>query len=119
MNMLSKPSATGRPADDNPATIGKSCRPCQFIGPIPIAWIAAAAKLPGRSLHTAIALWWAARIARSRSVPLSNVSSLQFGADRNQKYRAMQWLERAGLITVERKLGRAPIVTILDRETPR
>jgi hypothetical protein len=46
-------------------------------------------------------------------VPLSNTSSIRFGLDRNAKYRALVWLEGAGLIAVERKLGRAPLVTIL------
>ena len=85
-------------------------------GPIPLPWLETAARLPGKSIHTGVALWYAAGLMRSRSVPLSNIAGLRFGLDRNAKYRALQWLERAGLIAVERKLGRAPIVTILDRE---
>ena len=85
-------------------------------GPIPLDWLATAARLPGRSLHVAVALWFAAGLSRSRHVPLSNVSGARFGLDRNAKYRALDWLERAGLITVERKLGRAPEVTLLDHE---
>jgi hypothetical protein len=50
---------------------------------------------------------------------LSNVSGHRFGLDRNAKYRALAWLERAGLVTVERKLGRAPVVTILPPEPPK
>ena len=118
MNMRSHPTAAGRLADEFQSTIGKKCRPSQFMRPIPIAWIAAAAKLPGRSLHAGIALWCAARMAHSTTVSLNNVSSRQFGIDRNQKYRGLQWLENAGLITVERKIGRAPIVTILHPEPP-
>jgi len=75
-------------------------------------WIETAARLPGRSLHTGLALWYAAGLTNSASVSLSNVSSLLFGLDRNAKYRALAWLEEAGLITVERKLGRAPLVTL-------
>jgi hypothetical protein len=51
---------------------------------------------------------------KSRVIPLSNITSLRFGLDRNAKYRALAWLEEAGLIAVERKLGRAPIVTLND-----
>ena len=43
------------------------------------------------------------------NVPLSNVAGLPFGLDRNAKYRALQWLEDAGLICVERKLGWSPV----------
>ena len=80
-------------------------------GPVPLAWLEAAARLPGKSLHAGIALWYAAGLARSASV--SNLSGVRFGLDRNAKYRALAWLEEAGLITVERKLGRAPVVTLL------
>jgi hypothetical protein len=34
--------------------------------------------------------------------------------DRNAKYRGLAWLEQAGLVTVERKIGRPPMVTIMD-----
>jgi hypothetical protein len=77
-----------------------------------LAWLESAARLPGKSIHAGIALWYAADLNRSRSVPLSNIAGLRFGLDRNAKYRALQWLEGAGLISVERKLGRAPVVTI-------
>lgn len=81
-------------------------------GPIPLDWLSAAARLPGKSLHVGIALWFMGGMHKSRVVPLSNIASLRFGLDRNAKYRGLGWLEGAGLITVERKLGRAPNVTI-------
>lgn len=77
-------------------------------------WIARAARLPGRSLHLAVALQLIASAQSSRQVALSNVASQQFGLHRNAKYRALHWLENAGLIRVERKLGRTPVVTLLD-----
>jgi len=83
-------------------------------GPIPLDWLSAAARLPGKSLHVGIALWFMGGLQKSRVVPLSNITSLRFGLDRNAKYRALAWLEEAGLIAVERKLGRAPIVTLND-----
>ena len=85
-------------------------------GPVPLAWLEVAARLPGKSLHAGIALWYAAGLLRSASIPLSNVSGHRFGCDRNAKYRALAWLEGAGLVKVERKLGRAPVVTILPME---
>jgi DNA-binding transcriptional ArsR family regulator len=84
-------------------------------GLIPFSWLAAAARLPGKSLHAGVALWYAACPQTSGVVPLSNIAAHMFGLDRNAKYRALDWLERAGLIKVERKLGRAPMVTILDK----
>jgi hypothetical protein len=87
-------------------------------GPIPLPWLEVAATLPGKSLHAAVALWYAAGLTKSASIPLSNIAGLRFGLDRNAKYRALAWLERAGLVRVERKLGRAPVVTILAYEPP-
>ena len=118
MKILSKPTAAGRPSDLSSTTRASHRGPNDVIGPVPVAWIVAASQLPGRSLHAGLALWWSARTARSMSVALNNLSSREFGVDRNQKYRALQWLEAAGLITVERKLGRAPIVTILIPASP-
>ena len=86
-------------------------------GPVPLQWLEVAARLPGKSLHAGIALWFAAGLMKSAAVPLSNISGLRFGIDRNAKYRALDWLEGAGLSRVERKLGRAPIITLLDPET--
>lgn len=83
-------------------------------GPIPLKWLSHAAMLPGRSLHVAIAVWFMAGLKNARIVPISNITALQFGLDRNAKYRGLEWLENANLISVERRAGRAPIVTILE-----
>lgn len=84
-------------------------------GPLPLDWISVACSLPGRSLHVGIAIWSAANLRRSRVVALTNVEANLFGLNRNAKYRALAWLERAGLIAVERKLGQAPRITILEQ----
>ncbi len=100
------------------ATIHRLPRPKageKFLkGPIPLDWLSTAARLPGKSLHVAIALWFTASLAKSATVPLSNLAGLPFGLDRNAKYRALDWLEKAGLICVERNLGRSPVVTVLE-----
>jgi hypothetical protein len=85
-----------------------------LAAPVPVQWLETAAKLPGRSLHVGLVLWYAAGWAQSASVRLSNVLCLGFGVDRNAKYRALFCLEDAGLIAVKRKRGRSPLVTILD-----
>lgn len=78
------------------------------------AWILKAARLPGKSLHLAIALQFEAFDQCKREVELGNVAWQRFGVDRNSKYRSLAWMESMGLIAVERKIGRAPVVTILD-----
>ena len=54
-------------------------------GPIPIAWLQSAARLPGRSLHAAIALWIIAAQSKTQTVPLSNLDGVRLGYGRNQK----------------------------------
>ena len=83
-------------------------------GPVPLAWLVVAAKLPSRSLHVGMVLWYAAGLSGSATVHLSNILCLRFGLDRNAKYRALRLLEGAGLIVVQRRRGRSPSVTILE-----
>jgi hypothetical protein len=71
-------------------------------------------RLPGKSLHLATVLQSLAKAQSTRQVELSNVVCQEFGLTRNAKYRALGWLEEAGLVRVECKLGRSPLVTILD-----
>jgi len=64
-----------------------------------------------------LALWFLAGLKNVRTVSLSNTLAEQFAVDRSSKYRALCWLEDAGLISVQRKVGRAPIVTLNDART--
>jgi DNA-binding transcriptional ArsR family regulator len=86
----------------------------QSLASSEFAWLTKAARLPGRSLHLAMGLVFLASVANSHQVALSNLTSQQFGLSRNAKYRALSWLEAAGLVRVERKLGRSPVVTLLS-----
>ena len=54
---------------------------------------------------------------KDQSVSLSNLDTARFSADRNAKYRALGWLEEAGLIAVRRKIGQSPGITLLDGRT--
>jgi hypothetical protein len=72
--------------------------------------------MPGRTLHVGVALWYLGGTGGMNRVALSNLVGTRFGVDRNAKYRGLLWLEQAGLVSVQRKLGRAPVVTILDGE---
>jgi len=83
-------------------------------GPLPLSWLEAAARLPGRSLHVGMVLWYAAGLSGSAEVHLSNTLCLRFGLDRNAKYRALRALGDARLVMVRNKRGRSPLVTLLD-----
>lgn len=96
-----------------------TCQPASDLlhGPLPLDWLRHAAKLPGKSLHVGVALWFQAGLLRAHIVPLSNRLGREFGLDRNAKYRALSWLETAGLVIVQRKLGRTPMITIQQPES--
>jgi hypothetical protein len=89
--------------------------PCrsQFLkGPIPWPWISIAANLSGRALAVGLALWRLAGVRKCMSVRLSNTEVAVLGVDRNAKSRALRALQEAGLIVVEQRPGRLPLVTI-------
>lgn len=115
--MVASSDANARPAG-HPDSVHRRPGERMLRGAIPIEWLQSAARLPGRSLHAGLALWIAAGQSRTRVVPLSNLDGGRLGCGRNQKYRALAWLEAAGLVAVHRQLGRSPIVTILVAHLP-
>jgi hypothetical protein len=70
--------------------------------------------LPGK----AFAVYWIAlqqaKIEQDNPVPLTNVRLEQCGLTRNQKVRALAVLEKAGLIRVERRERRNPLVYLYE-----
>ncbi len=85
-------------------------------GPIPWKWLAQAARLRGRAIQVAIALWFLVGVTRGRTVGLSGSVLEDLGVDRHAKYRGLAALEKAGLVKVSRHPGRNSMVTILDLE---
>lgn len=86
-------------------------------GPIPMAWLAAAAQLPGKTLHVGALLWFMAGILkRHDSIKISKRYQEAFGVARWAYAEALGRLESAGLVTVVRSGRKAPEVTILTVE---
>lgn len=89
----------------------------KFIkGPISLKWISTAARLPGKALHVALVLKFLEGVTRKQKMPLSNGILRIFGVDRFAKARGLKELEQADLISVARKQGCSPMVTILTAE---
>ena len=80
---------------------------------MPLPWISLAARLPGRVCQVAIALWYLTGVKRVTTVKLSANLCRQFGVDRHAVRRALQQLESAHLVSVVRKPGQLPLVTVL------
>lgn len=84
-------------------------------GPIPLRWLSAAAKLPGKApLAASLAIWFEAGRRKSNVVRLTTAILKRFGVNRKAKYRALQRLQAAGLIGVRREPRKNPVVTILE-----
>jgi hypothetical protein len=81
-------------------------------GPIPLAWLSPAARLPGRALAVALSIWFERCRKRRNTVKLTSPLLARFGVNRKALYRGLQALESAGLVTVERQQGKNPVVTI-------
>jgi DNA-binding transcriptional ArsR family regulator len=89
-------------------------------GPVPMSWLHAAARLPGSALAVGVALWHLAGMRGGRGdLTLSSERLAPFGVSRHAKDRALRQLAQAGLVTVSRKRGRSPRVTLVGAGTSR
>lgn len=84
-------------------------------GPIPWPWLTQAMPLGRAPLAMALVIWRLVGVKNSRIVHLTR-SEWECVGGRRTIYRALDVLERAGLITVERHRGRGPMVEVC--ETP-
>jgi hypothetical protein len=90
----------------------------RYLRPVPLAWLQAAACLPGRALQVGVALWYLAGVTKSTTVRLSSVRLVGFGVDRSAKRRALAALAGAGLIALDQAPGRNPAVTVITDFPP-
>ncbi|MEH6543013.1 MAG: hypothetical protein V7721_03635 [Porticoccaceae bacterium] len=81
-------------------------------GPIPLTWLSVAAELPGKSLHLSLAIWFRASMTNNATVRLGNSLLAEFSVKPDAKRRALKALEDAGLIEVDRRENRNPVVTL-------
>jgi hypothetical protein len=90
-------------------------RPLQ--GPIPWSWWLPTSRLPGKTLQVGSVCWLLAGWNRSAEFELALDDWAEFGLSRFSRSRGLDELERSGLISVTRRLGRSPILKILDATT--
>ena len=82
-------------------------------GPIPMAWLNVAARLPGKTLNVGIAIWWLAGMSKTTAFKLTGKSLDQLGVSRDAASDGLKRLEDNGLILVKRSPGQRPIVEIV------
>jgi hypothetical protein len=83
-------------------------------GPIPMAWLKAAADLPGKAFQLGIAIWWLRPMSKSENFKLTRKALDYVSISRDATYDALKRLEESGLVRVQRPPGQRPIVGILD-----
>lgn len=107
-------TATKRATKPKPKRSFPKLLPGRFVkGPIPLAWLSLAATCGRKGLHVALAVWYRVGITGSSQVKLSAGTLERFSVDSRTANRILAQFEAAGLVTVERKPGRAPLVTVL------
>ena len=85
-------------------------------GPIPDPWMVRASRLSSKAFQVGFLIWRAAGKLSKHTFALSTKCTLEFGIDVDSKGRALRHLEKAGLIKVERRSRRSPIIMILKAE---
>ena len=83
-------------------------------GPIPMAWLNEAAKLPGKALNLGIAICWLAGMSKTTAFKLTGKALDQLDISRDAASSALKRLEAQGLIRVQRLPGQRPTVEILS-----
>jgi hypothetical protein len=87
----------------------------QLRGPIPWSWWLRACRLPGRALHVASAIWatvgWSG--GRSAACDFQLAGWADLALSRKAVRLGLRALESDGLILVELRAGRSPIVSLV------
>ena len=104
----------GRGYTAAPPRLERTSEDRRFVkGPLPYTWMQRAGQLPGKALHVALGLWFKKGVCGSITFTFKPKEATAFGASIDAVYDALERLEAAGLIRVERHRGRSPTVTIL------
>jgi hypothetical protein len=80
----------------------------------PFIWWEKLSGYQGQTLAVALYIIHLDWKAQGRPVKLANGALDSYGIGRRTKWRALTELERLGLISVERRVGKSPIIRILQ-----
>ncbi len=84
-----------------------------YVRTIPLPWIQQASRLPGKSLHVGIVLWYLAGVSKSLTVKLTRSGLRRFGLHHETGRRGLRALEKAKLVGVKRSGKKSPYVTLV------
>jgi hypothetical protein len=81
---------------------------------VPMVWFERLAGASGHTYRIALCLLYLRWRARGEPIQLANGLLQIDGVSRYSKWRALDELERRGLVAIERRPRRSPIVRLLD-----
>ncbi len=81
-------------------------------GPISMTWLSAAASLPGKTFHLAIAIQWLHGMATTSEFKLTGKALNLLSLSRYAAADGLKRLEALGLIKVNRQPGKRPLIRI-------
>jgi len=82
-------------------------------GPIPLDWLSAAARLPGKAINVGIALWWLAGMSKSGVLKLTRQAQLALNISKDAERDGLRRLQQAGLIELTARPGQRHTVRIV------
>lgn len=82
-------------------------------GPISWEWLCVASKLSNKALHVAVALWFISGLAKTNKIKMQKKVLKDLGVSRHAFYRAINEMEKARLISADRKVGQTYFVTLM------
>ena len=105
----------------------KSRRYKEYIrGPLPLNWLQRASTISRTACVVGVIIWRIAYLKKlwghsnqrqiSGAIKLTTQTCMKWGVCGNSKNTALRLMEKAGLIQLELKRGRSPVVQIIDVE---
>jgi hypothetical protein len=95
-------------------------------GPLPLKWFQKASSISRTACVVGLIIWriayqkklWGHNSQRRTSghIKVTNQTCMKWGVCGNSKNAALRLMEKAGLIRLELKRGRSPVVQIIDAE---
>ena len=82
-------------------------------GPISMDWLERVGQCPGKAMQVAIAIWHMVGMTGERTIKIPKAVLQKLGVNRYALHRALPAMEKAGVISVVKRSGASPEITVL------
>ncbi len=83
-------------------------------GPVPLEWLSAVAKLPGKCLNVAMAIQWLMGMSGGKPAKLTAKALRSLNVSDDTTSDCLRRMEQAGLIDVTRQPGQRSVICVRD-----